>query len=674
MAEITPDTGSGAHLAVLYRLPEEVEIGRLEGRTCVVLSFVDSEIEARFMALCQARNVTIRSVIRAAQRMDAASLAARDKYSSFIARWPDRYRKGGRSFKERFTHKGEISFWWLSSASAKDNEVYSTFDYLCHLEVVQIVMRQGRFEGCLLLADDATLGGLLRECCRRDGVAFEALPAQRSGGRPPSAIAAFRGRLFFIGWLVLQMVFLKAFLRAARPPRTSPITAFLSLYPGPLEIRDGQPVDRMYRDVVEAAAQRGEHPPVFLSWFKGRGLKRLYSDRHVLRSHQRVLLLNTYLAISDIWLAVSSLGFFLRYILMDRFDQEFRRSFEYDGLNIHRLIRPEFRRQFLSDEVPYHLIVARAVERAVRAQPIERLVSFLELYPFSRAVYYGAKRGNPLVTTVAYQHANITKMRLWYTYRPEEVLPRGPGGVYVDTMPIPDRYVFQGPIGMEIIKASGYPADRCLLTGSPRYDDLGDRVRTGLTNGSIPADMFRASNGRDGKSILVTPAQPPAEARDLIEVTLRACQQRGDCSLLVKLHPDCHVEDHVKALQEKYRFPRIEVVSGNIHDLIEEADLVVTNYSTTGDEAIALGRPVVCYTGLKPCVATYLDLAAAPVVHDAEEMGQAIEGMLNDDEYRGSYWLRRKELVHGSFYRLDGRAKDRMVEALMGGLAKSRER
>ena len=524
-------------------------------------------------------------------------------------------------------------------------------------------MRQGQFERCLLLAGDTTLGELLRECCKRDRVAFEALSPIRSGGHPPSAISALWQRLFFVGWLILQIVFFRVFLRAARAPRTSPVTAFLSLYPGPLEIRNGQLVDRVYRDVVDVA-EHGEPSPVILCWFKGKGLRRLYSDRRVLRSHQRILLLNTYLALEDIWLAVSNLGFFLRYLLMDRFDEDFRRSFEYDGLNIHQLIRPEFRRQFLSDELPYHMMVARAVERAVRTQGVERLVSFLELYPLSRAAYYGAKRGNPLVTTVAYQHANITKMRLWYTYRPEEVLSRGRDGAYVDTMPIPDRYLFQGPIGMEIIKASGYPAERCRLTGSPRYDDLGRRVQAGLTSGSIRADMFRASDGRDRKRVLITPSLSATDAQELIEVTLRSCRHRNDCSVIVKLHPDCHVDDEVKLLGEKYGFPNM-IDGGDTHDLIEEADLVVTNYSTIGDEAIALGCPVVCYTGLRPCIATYLDLPAAPVVHDAEEMGQAIERMLYDEDYRRSYWLRRDDLIEGSFYRLDGRAKYRMVEALM---------
>ena len=670
MAETTNSAAyNGMYLVVLYTLPEDGDFWQhLEGRTCVLLSFADGEVERQFLDHCPERKVTIDTVVRAAQHMDAASLAARDKYSRFVAWWPEQFRKGGKNFKEQFTYKGEISLWWLSSASAKQNEVHRTFDYLCHLEVVQIALRQSQFEGCLLLADDPIMAGLLRECCERDPITFKALlPLRRI--QPPSALSALWRRLLWIGWLVLELATLKTLLRGTKRPWPSPLTAFLSLYPGPMEIRNGQVFDRMYRDVVEQVAEGGNQYPVILCCFRGRGfsdLRRLYADRHALRGHQRILLLNTYLAVSDIWTAVKNLGFFARFLWLDRFDQDFRQSFVYDGINIFQLLRLELHRQLLSNEVPYHLIVAREVERVVRAQPVQSLVSFLELYPFSRAVYYGAKRANPSVITVAYQHANVTKMRLWYTYRPEEVVPRGPNKLYIDTMPIPDRYMFQGPIGMEIIKASGYPAERCLLTGSPRYDDLGDRVQRGLVNGSISPDGFRTSDGEGRKRVLVTPAQPPADALELIDVMLKACRQRDDCSILVKLHPDCHVEADIKLLQDQYGFADIQVVRDNIHDLIEDADVVVTNYSTTGDEAIAMGRPVICYTGLRPCVAAYLDLAAAPVVHDTDEMGQAIEKMLYDEEYRRSYWLRRDELIEGSFYRLDGKAKDRMVEALTG--------
>ena len=255
-------------------------------------------------------------------------------------------------------------------------------------------------------------------------------------------------------------------------------------------------------------------------------------------------------------------------------------------------------------------------------------------------------------------------MRLWYTYQPEELQPQAPRLRYIDAMPIPDLYLFQGTLGMEIVQASGYPADRCILTGSPRYDDLGRRVQ-GADGDVQGRDIGAPTDG--SKQVLLSPSMSAEDARELLDVTIGVCVEMRDCRVVVKLHPECHIEGYARALEEEHGPARVRLAEDNIHDLIEGSDVVVTNYSTTGDEAIALGRPVVCYSGLRPCMATFLDIPAAPVVHNAEEMGRALERMLWDGNYRETFSNFRQELVESSFFRLDGRATDRVVAALKKG-------
>ena len=641
----------------------------LDGQNCSVVSFVDTETEQNFKASCNSKRISVCGVAKAAHLLDTAATVAREKYSSFIANWPESYRSRGKNFKERFTYRGEVSYWWLSTASAKQNVLYTSFDYLTHLEVVrQCAAEQEQIEGCTYIGDDPTMAGLLREWCRHEQLDFESPLPEPSEPNRHSSISALVKRLLFIGWLVLQIVLIKLVMRLPKHHYPQSLTAFLTLYPGPLEVHQGQVHERTYRDVVTKVDQQPGHRSVIMCWFQGRGLSdlaRLYINRRTFKADHRVLLLNTYLTVSDVWLAARSLGFYFAFYWLDRFDRQYRHSFMYDGINIYKLLGPEFRRQFLGNEIPYHLVASRAAGRAVKAQQVQRLVSFLELYPLSRGIIYAAKRAYPEVVTVAYQHANITKMRLWYTYKPEEVLPRSSDNAYIHTMPVPDKYLFQGSAGMNIIRGSGYPTDKCVLTGSPRYDDLGNRVQRGLADGSISADGFLPTVHGGRRIVLISPSSSVSDAQELIEVTVNACLGKSDLSLLVKLHPDCPIDDQVHPIAQKHNFEDIKVAGDNVHDLIEGADLVVTNYSTTGDEAIALGRPVVCYTGLRPCAASYLDLPAAPVTHDAIELGEAIDNMLNVDEYRQHYWLKRDDLVHGSFYQLDGRAADRMVEALL---------
>ena len=288
---------------------------------------------------------------------------------------------------------------------------------------------------------------------------------------------------------------------------------------------------------------------------------------------------------------------------------------------------------------------------------------YLEFYSPGRAVYYGAKVGRPDVTTVAYQHANISRMKLWYSYSPREVVPLGHGGPpFIATMPVPDRYLFQGENGLRVILESGYPEERCRVTGSPRYDALGDILCAGSQRQPPPNT---AGDGRT-KTVLVIPSLSDEDAQDLVETCVKACASSTvESRVLVKPHPSSSIGDTIPAVKAQWEFPDVQVVRGDLYQHIRDADVVVTSYSTAGDEAIALGCPVICYTGLRPSMSTFLDIPAAPVVHDAGELRSALESIFNDPQYLETYRAQWPALIEGSFYRLDGRGCERMVEALL---------
>ena len=57
--------------------------------------------------------------------------------------------------------------------------------------------------------------------------------------------------------------------------------------------------------------------------------------------------------------------------------------------------------------------------------------------------------------------------------------------------------------------------------------------------------------------------------------------------------------------------------------------MVITSYSTAGDEAIALETPVICYSGTRVTMSSFLDLPAAPIVHDPEELDTALKKVIS---------------------------------------------
>jgi len=120
----------------------------------------------------------------------------------------------------------------------------------------------------------------------------------------------------------------------------------------------------------------------------------------------------------------------------------------------------------------------------VKAWKPKGIVTFLEDVSILKSALYGVKRGAPDTKTIAYQHANITPMKLWYSYSPEEISLEGD---YIKGMPVPDYFIFQGRMGKNIVKTSGYPESRCFMTGSPRFDGLAG-IKKEIIDVDLPKD------------------------------------------------------------------------------------------------------------------------------------------------------------------------------------------
>ena len=642
-------------LLVLHAPPQQQRLDSLQGIPWRVLSFLQDEDEKAFLDSCDAGSVEVVEVIKAAHIFDGCALRAREKYCTFTAEWPERYRRRGRSFKEMFTYRGELAYWWLTDASMKDNEVNTSFEYLCHLEVFQEALRMGAGR-CVFYGKDPMTALLVGRACASMSVPFHCpgVGAIRVKWGIWRGLAA---RLWFAWCLLARLVVFRTFF-PARPADGRPRIAFYTLFPTLLRGAEERLDDRNYAGFPEYATRHADLNTLYLATFSPASLgdwRRLWTQRKDLGSPngQRLVLLESYLRFTDLALVMSNLVFVFWYLWLNWTDRGFRESFQYDGINIYELVGPEYARSFLGNQLPAHLVLTRLVERAVRDHSITHLGCFLELYATARAVYYGAKRGRSDVANVAYQHANINRLKLWYSYQPAEVARRVPTETrFVDTMPLPDQYLFQGENGMRVVLESGYPQERCHVTGSPRYDALGCLLLSrGQEQRSAPSGDSQA------RTVLVIPSLSEQDADELVEMCVRACAgSKFKLSVQVKPHPSSSVGERVPLVQQRYAFYDVEVVEGALYELIENADVVVTSYSTAGDEAIALGCPVVCYAGLRPSMSSFLDIPAAPVVHDAGELLAALERMIDDPEYLEAYRSRWPDLIEGSFHRLDAQA------------------
>jgi hypothetical protein len=61
-------------------------------------------------------------------------------------------------------------------------------------------------------------------------------------------------------------------------------------------------------------------------------------------------------------------------------------------------------------------------------------------------------------------------------------------------------------------------------------------------------------------------------------------------------------------------------------------------------------------------MSTYLDVLAAPLVHSAEELREAMTRMLTDQEYRDQFLQFRSDLTKWTFHLLDGGSTGRIAD------------
>ena len=535
-------------------------------------------------------------------------LNTREKYLKFIAEWPERFNYKGQNFKELFTLNKDLSLWWLTEMQKKDPEGSPVFENLCWLA-------KGKE------------------------------PSKGHRGFKSSLFWYFLLRVRFLLYMFQKILIFKLFFRGKNEKEAESVDVlFVSLYANTLKGNNRQLIDRYYLDLPVDVEKKLEIRTSYVSfYYKSAG--QLLKEIKKLKE-EKIIFYERYLNLGDL-LTAFNFSSLLKYIFIES-KKEFKESFNLEGKNVFDIFKDELRVSFVGPGISEWILLVKAIERIVRQHSIKAIISFLEIYPYSRALYYGAQKGFPGVKTIAYQHANITSTKLWYIYNSSEI---SLNGNYIKGMPVPDYFIFQGKMGKELLVKSGYPENRCFLTGSPRFDSL-VKIKPGETKVNLPSNK---------KIILIATTYLEEDTRALIKTISEMAKKRNDCFFVFKAHPNCPVESILK----EHNFKNFSIADENIHQLISKANILVTSYSTTADEAIALGCPSICVdTGVLVNMSTFFTIEAAPTVSSPDELNLALDRVFYQPEEFKRFKEKWPELIEASFYRLDGQAGERVLGVL----------
>ena len=233
---------------------------------------------------------------------------------------------------------------------------------------------------------------------------------------------------------------------------------------------------------------------------------------------------------------------------------------------------------------------------------------------------------------------------------------------------LPDITCVQGEYEKRILLKQGYPKEKVVVTGQPRYDLLyyADRIYD-------KKQIFKQLNLDVNKELIVWTTQTHGlsleENKKNIDAIYSTVKSLKNVQLVIKLHPG---EDQRAALYKKDKSVNT-IIKGKGMDtyaLLYAGDLMVTRHSTTAMEAVALNKPVIVLNlSGEPDPVEYVEEGVALGVYKEEDLKIAIKRLLKDDSELAK---NRAKYIERYLYKIDGKASERVVNVIGEMIANGR--
>ncbi|HMH50516.1 MAG TPA: hypothetical protein VK548_09815 [Candidatus Acidoferrum sp.] len=556
------------------------------------------------------------------------------------------------------------SAWWFTDACEKSPLRTPFLNRLYALLLVEGVLARRGFPRARLDLVDGSLAACLVSGLRARGLAVEEMTRRPARGR------GLRTRLSGLRHFWLRFVAMRtawgiqtlgnrlvlAMIGLRRPrPDSAVRSVVFSRYPVLYEAADSEVVrERNLEPVFPALRSRGPMwQVVLLTLWPWRLLRRRRNIRRAF-DHGRIVPVLLFATVGELCSALAGadgLRWTWHYRRLRR-----RLSAHFAEWDVTPLWREELDRSFTGFELPTNLVLAAAMRRLMIAHRPSFVLHPCEFQPMERAIWHAAS--GTATRTVAFQHTTVSSNTLMFFFAKGEIERALAGHDRLDT-PLPDYYLATGDWPLQIMRATGYPETRSEVVGAVRYNML--RVE------AAPAREARASLDLplERRILLVAGSSDRDDSLALLEALAGATADgAGEFVLLFKPHYHCPIAADVQRLfggRPRHGW-RLLGVDSDLHAHIRASDAVVLTNSTTGLEAIALGRPPVVFDNRAIVnIGPLVDMKdAALFAHSAAGLAEALEALL-DPAVLARLRAAWPAALRRTFHVLDGRADDRLV-------------
>lgn len=547
----------------------------------------------------------------------------------------------GQTLRQRLTVPGQVSAWWFHGVAGKDCENDDpTLRWIIELHVIERAARDRAATRLILIGGYRELGQVLEQ---RYQVETRQCP-WRYTWRYQAAGFLKRwtyGAAFLMKWLAVR--------RSAPSTDRQPFDVVLSgFWDWSLKAdQSGRLNDRYLGSLAGELSRRGLKVG-WLLWFDpysvpGAARRRLGDVLRPLASRADAVLLQRYLGLTDLVRALCNMRPW-RAFREARNSPAFARTFVLQGIDYMPLFSPRLTAGFLDATIPHLELVALAVERAFAVHRPQLALSFLDLFPFARAFYAGGRAGKPDAIQATIQHATYNREEAFALLHPQAEYLGEPDGC---RFPAPDYVFAMGELGQAIFRENGFPNDRVLLTGSPRYQH-------------VHIDHRPRERAAGPITVLIAASMGVETELEMAEAVCLAADGLPGIRVVLRNHPFARVD----ADPRFHRLAdRLTVATGSLDDSLAAADLVVITYSSVGEEAILGGIPVWQWLTSSYNGSAFRDISGIPAFHSVSDLRTALVRLLGDPSAFAPSDAIKETVLRECFYKEDGAAVTRIADA-----------
>jgi len=332
-------------------------------------------------------------------------------------------------------------------------------------------------------------------------------------------------------------------------------------------------------------------------------------------------------------------------------DESFKKSLAYQGLPLLSIMKDSF--DYCFSKVFTQLItLIEIIQHIIKTERPDIIIVLDDRGRFGRTVTRIGSLKN--IPTLILQHGAVADHPLF-------------GPIFADKMAV------FGERSKKVLVKRGVEPEKLVGTGQPRFDKLVGKDFAGKK------EIYHQLNINDDKGLVVLTTQlDDSEGEAVFRNVADAMKKFPEKHLIVKVHPGGSIDFYQRIANEMGINNVVITKNIDLYGLLNACDVMLTSFSTTGLEAMILGKPVITInlTGI-PDIVPYAESGAAIGVCKPEELASAINSALYDEKTRKSLEEMRKKFVYESAYKMDGKASERvagLIEEMINEARKNKQK